>query len=176
MMTEHSVRAIVLEKSPSGEADIACSLLVGGWGKITARVVSARKITSKLSAHLEPGSIVRIRLVRRTPDSRFRLVEALAEKRTGDPGIISFLNFIGLMLPIEGGDDGLFSLAEKLINDGGKLPLGTYRRALKAMGYDPSRASCSGCGSEKIAYFNHKDIIFLCGECRKNIGHREKAD
>ena len=116
------------------------------------------------------------RLVRRTPDSRFRLVESLAENRNGNPDIISFLHFIGSMLPDQGGDDGLFPLVEKMICEGSGLPRGSYREALKLIGYDPSRAVCAGCGSVKIAYFNHRDIIFLCSECRKNIGFREKAD
>src|SRR3989344_7741215 len=62
-MFEYSTEAVVLDKEPIGESDALVFLYTPGYGKVVARAKSARKITSKLAASLEPANIVSARVL-----------------------------------------------------------------------------------------------------------------
>ena len=74
-MDEHYFQeAIVLDREPSNEIDNRFHIYAKGFGKIVARGKSTRKITSKLSGHLEPGNIVRARFIEK---NGLQVVDAL---------------------------------------------------------------------------------------------------
>lgn len=73
-MREYVSDSIVLGREPAGEGDSRVHCFSEKFGKITGRAVSARKITSKLSAHLEPGVLTRIRFVEK---KGMRIADAL---------------------------------------------------------------------------------------------------
>ena len=56
-------KALILDREPLGETDSYIHLLTAEYGKLSAKAKSLRKITSKLSSHLEPNSISLIRFV-----------------------------------------------------------------------------------------------------------------
>ncbi|MDO8574288.1 MAG: recombination protein O N-terminal domain-containing protein, partial [bacterium] len=72
--------AIVLDREPSGETDNRFSIYAKGFGKIVARGKSTRKITSKLSGHLEPGNLVKVRLIEK---NGLQVVDALKSGKLG---------------------------------------------------------------------------------------------
>ena len=83
-MEEYFTEALVLDKEPIGESDSLISLYTKELGKITARAISIRKITSKLSSHLEPLNFVDARLVHK---NRFQVVDALKTGRLNSKAI-----------------------------------------------------------------------------------------
>ena len=81
-MTEYVMDAVVLGKEPTGDYDMTVTLFTETLGKVSARATSARKITSKLAAHVEPGLLTTVRLTAkngRTNGSRFQLTDALSK-------------------------------------------------------------------------------------------------
>ena len=79
-MQEYVTDAIVLTKRASGEFDGRYSLFTKKFGKMTGRAKSSRKITSKLSGHLEPGNAVKARFIEQKGT---QIVDALKTARTG---------------------------------------------------------------------------------------------
>ncbi|MEK7212689.1 MAG: recombination protein O N-terminal domain-containing protein, partial [Patescibacteria group bacterium] len=51
-MQEYLSEAVVLDAVPNGDLDLRVHLFTKKFGKLTAKVKSARKITSKLAGHL----------------------------------------------------------------------------------------------------------------------------
>ncbi len=84
-MIDQVTEAIVLEKEYVGESDAKIHLYTKKFGKVRVRATSARKITSKLGPHLEPGMLISARLVSKNSDSsliqNFRLADALASQK-----------------------------------------------------------------------------------------------
>lgn len=84
-MFECVTKALVLEKIPMGETDGLLTLYTERLGKVSVKARSLRKITSKLSAHTEPGYLALVRLVGKNPFQKaigsFWLSDALCEKR-----------------------------------------------------------------------------------------------
>jgi len=76
-MQEYVTEAVVLDTVPSAELDVRVSLFTKKFGKLVARAKSVKKITSKLAGHLEPGNIIKIRLVEK---KGLQLVDALKER------------------------------------------------------------------------------------------------
>src|SRR3989344_7862372 len=62
-MREYFTEAVVLYKEPLYEIDERVFLYTKDLGKVVAKVTSGRRITSKLSPHLEPLNLVKVRLV-----------------------------------------------------------------------------------------------------------------
>lgn len=84
-MYEIITDAIVLDKQESGDFDALVTLYTEELGKVSARAKSSRKITSKLSAHIEPGALTTVRLIARNPfvgpKTTFQLVDGLIQKK-----------------------------------------------------------------------------------------------
>lgn len=74
-MAEYFTEALVLDKQDLGELDARVFLFTEKLGKVRAKITSARKITSKLSSHLEPLNWIKVRLVERKND--FQVADAL---------------------------------------------------------------------------------------------------
>ena len=154
-MQEYTTQAIILTKEPSGEMDVQACFLTPGAGKLTARAKSARKITSKLSAHLEPGNIIAIRLVEK---KGIQITDALSEgKLSATP---TDLYFLGELLPEGEPEPALWEelMAQKTIR---------WAEILKLLGWDPKATKCQHCHERTPEYFNIKNQELLCKICTK---------
>ena len=76
-MREYFSEAVVLHREPRGELDFSISLFTERYGKIVAKARSARKITSKNSAHLLPGKVADVRIVEQRG---IQVVDALSSR------------------------------------------------------------------------------------------------
>lgn len=155
-MQEYVSEAIVLKKLPLGDCDNRYVLFTRRFGKMAAKAKSARKITSKLAGHLEPGNAVRVRLIEK---NGLQIVDALKEARLG----ISLENL---------------SLFSDLLPDGEAEPAlwahcrtGAFgwRIILRALGWDPNYAACGACGSPDIFSFHIPSQEFFCRPCTSKL-------
>ncbi len=174
-MKECYTEALVLGVRTQGERDRVVEFYTKNLGRIEAKVMGGRKITSKLAPHLGMGSVVEARLVFK---NQFTLTDVLqkrsvirdvleadSEKRF----IFDFLKllyFLRKMTPIGLPDLNVWHRVEEV----------ALRRSadlkifLKILGHDVRLAKCDGCGGEKIRAFQFEDQVFVCGDClNKNV-------
>lgn len=149
-MQEYGGEALVLRKEPQSECDSRVSLYMKRYGKLVAKAKSARKITSKLSAHLEPGNISEIRLVEKND---LHVVDALKKNKLDiNP---RDLYLIDRILSEADPDPEFWRLLSS-----GRF---NWNRALSILGWDPKEASCS-CGLSPRAFDISKQEFF-CKNC-----------
>ena len=158
-MQEYSTEAIVLDKEPNGDLDARIVLFTKQFGKLVGKAKSARKITSKLAGHLEPGNLVQARLVEK---SGLQVVDALKKDRL--PNSPPDLYFLGRLLADAQPEPDLWD----------SLVRGTFslREALKVLGWDPDHASCATCGKGASA-FHTKNQEFFCSACAFKLPKEE---
>ena len=159
-MREYVTDAVTLRKEPVGEADVTVTLYTERLGRVLARATSARKITSRLSAHLEPLTFLAARLVEKRGSGngavRFQVVDALARGRLRcSPRVLRLLE---ATTPEGEPDAALWSL----LQSGGDVDL---RAVLRAVGFDPRHAHCDRCRNEAITHFSLPDTAYLCTSC-----------
>jgi len=160
-MNEYSTEAIVLDKEISGERDSRVWFYTKELGKVVARVVSARKITSKLAAHFEPLNIVNLRLV----DKNFLLaVDGLIisklENGTNDKvQILRALQLIKETSPERQPDQELWDLIRHNTAKAGPEEI------LRVQGFDPRLALCRDCGRPTPENFLYYSCDYLCHTC-----------
>ena len=163
IMVEHYTRAFVLAREPKGELDAALTLYTKDLGKVVAKIKSIRRITSKLSGHLVPGSLANIRIVERNGNGH-QVVDALSTYVEINLESLRFLDFVNKLTPVGVPDLHLWhELESTLIKE--TPSKNAFQRIIYLMGYDPKNAACDNCGSRQIAYFVPRDIMFLCARC-----------
>ena len=147
-MQEYLSDAVVLAREPRGDADIRLTLFTQKFGKLSAKVKSARKITSKLSPHLTEGNLAKVRVVEH---GGLQLVDALKISR------LSFspqeLRSLYEVLPDAEPDQRIWSEITS-----GNLKWNTI---LRYLGWDPAQAECVVCGN-KPKTFKIPTQEFLC--------------
>jgi recombinational DNA repair protein (RecF pathway) len=158
-MIEYFTSALVLDAEDVGELDKRVFLYTKELGKVGAKARSTRKITSKLSAYLEPFNFVKIRLIEK---NGFQVVDALNfDKVEISPENSVFLQFIKEMTFEFQPDKQLwFYLRRKKFS---------YRQVLKILGFDPDFAVCQICGRKSVAYFSKTEQTFFCRQCAFKI-------
>ena len=151
-MTEYLSEAIVLSKEPNGDLDSRVSLFTKKFGKIKAKAKSARRITSKLSAHLEPGNLIHARMIEK---NGLQVVDAL--KRSAIP--VSSPKLFAL--------DGLLAEFEPDFHLWRMLEHGPFRWAdvLAILGWDPRGAHCALCERPPVSHFDARSQTLLCEAC-----------
>ena len=77
-MSEYCTEAIVLGRRENGSQNLYADLYTKELGRVEARAISGRKITSRLSPHLDAGTLSFVRLVYK---NQFTLVDAICEER-----------------------------------------------------------------------------------------------
>lgn len=155
-MREYLSEAIILDKTPNGDMDIRFSIFTKKFGMLRAKAKSARKITSKLAPHLEPGNVVQVRLVEQ---KGLQVVDAL---KRGTIGVsTSTLHFLNELLP-EGEPEKM--LWNALISD--KF---SWEEALAILGWDPRGASCAKCSAATPSIFDIRGQEFFCRACGANL-------
>lgn len=178
-MTEYFTEAIVLDRKESGEADGLLILYTQDLGKITAKAKSLRKITSKLSGHLQPLNLVKVRLIEK---NGFQAVDALSINGRGfkkETAIFAkflrILDFIREMTFELHPDYRLWTAMKKLFSHDGGQNIEEkiiYRGLLKILGFDPQFAECALCRKKEAKFFLKEDHLFFCGDC----GWKNKED
>lgn len=166
-MREYVTEAIVLEKEPAGETDAFLSLFTEKLGRISARATSARKITSKLAAHLEPMVRAAVRLVEKRPTRNgwtgFQVADALrAERLRLDPRA---LRLLGVCVPEGEPNFALWELFRRGVP--------TTRAILAALGFDPRHAACAACGVPHPDRFFLVRAEYFCAECSRKAAPGE---
>lgn len=161
-MIEHFTEGIVLDRNPRGEFDGSVTIYTKDLGKVTAFTKSSRKITSKVSGHLMPGNIVRLRIVE---NKSTQAVDALSEKPKCDMReMLPFLYFINEIVPHGEEDLNLWHLISGIVDKCHFEPE-TYRYMLGILGFGVEDAVCGNCRANEIAHFSMPDIMFLCTDC-----------
>ena len=166
-MLEYKTEAVVLDKEEMGEYDSRVFFYTKELGKVSAKATSARKITSKLSAHLEPLNLIKLRLVHK---NNFMITDALVIdnftnwRQSANLGqVLEMLNFVKEMT-FEGQDDYQLWTTLKSVLYSSTI---SYISLLKVFGFDPQFALCESC-QNKPNYFFAKDFIFYCKNCLDN--------
>ena len=158
-MQEYFSDAIVLDRLANGDLDSRVVFFTKEFGKLVAKAKSARKITSKLSSHLEPGTLIQVRLVEK---NGLQVADALKTSRLSIPPRDLFV--AGELLAEAEPEPGLWELFI-----GGKF---SWWQALQVLGWDPDFASCSGC-SGTTALFHIKTQEFFCAACASKLPKEE---
>lgn len=155
-MNEYVSEAIVLSKEPQGELDERVSVFTKHSGKFTAKVKSSRRITSKLSPHLEPGNRIRVRMVEK---SNLQVVDALKSDRLSPPP--HFFYLLSRVLPEGEPEKELWRLLSEE-NYG-------WRAILAVLGWDPKEGCCESCGKAEPVSFHIMSQNFFCRDCDPNM-------
>lgn len=184
-MLEHYTEAFVFNNKTSKEIDAVVSLYTRDFGKVIAKVKSARKITSKLNGHLQPLNFVNARLIEKNflLDGRqgFQIVDALSVdgayfKKSFEESekLLNIAEFINEMTFELHQDLRLWQAIKKIfsVDLAGLEEKIIYRGLLKILGFDPEHASCVAylptgkvCGNSQTDYFSKIEHIFLCAGC-----------
>ncbi len=144
-MQEYVTDAIVLKKEPLRDFDARYWFFTKKFGKLKGKATSARKITSKLAGHLEPGTLVKVRFVERNGanGNGAQIADALKVQALGLP--LAGLHQLNSILPDGEPDAALWS--ELMGSARGAHGGLSWPRVLAVLGWDPQDAICEGCGA-----------------------------
>lgn len=160
-MREHITEAIVLDREGIGEADSRLVLYTEKFGRVFARATSARKIVSKLSAHLEPLTRLTVRLVEKRAafgnGPRFQVTDAVTRGRLAVP--LQLLRVVRELTPEGEGDPALWHALTHSAE-----PV-SFVAVLAALGFDPRHAACAECDEKNPAYFSLVNCRYVCRAC-----------
>lgn len=168
-MQELYTKAFVLDKIPIGESDELITLYTKEYGKIRARAKSIRKITSKVSAHIQPLAFTYIRFMRRTgAHESFFVLDAIREpgqreleKKTVRSRVAQLLQE---MTHEWEKDDALWKFLEN-IKDTTQNEPEIQKKLLEILGFNASHAHCALCGNIPVFTFVVQSQVFLCMSC-----------
>ena len=151
-MLEYVSEAVVLDREENGDLDVVVFIFTKKFGKLRAKAKSARKITSKLASHLEPGNLSQVRLVEK---NGFQITDALKQTRLGvAPPDLYFLN---QLLPEAESDPLLWgALMREKFN---------WQAILRILGWDPALGVCEVCRKGAPEFFHLKKLDFVCERC-----------
>jgi len=174
MRGEYITEAIVLGTKPYHDLDKVVDFYTKDLGRVEGRVISARKILSKFSPHLNLPNLVKVRLVKK---GNFTVTDVVTEDcfdrlRKNTKAFRYFLELFFLLralLPVGSPDLRLWHYLVKSLNKG----LVDFRIFLKILGYDPIHAQCEICGDKKTAFFYIGDQSFLCNKCSVKFPEKE---
>lgn len=175
--------ALVLEKTPWKDEDFHVTLYTKALGKVMARATSARKMTSKLNAHLEPLCVVVVRLMQKSAEHNavYQLGDALARetiagRKRNDVYAqegLSLLAYVNQLTPFEESDDSLWQFLHAYMSSDAPLP--AYKKILlNILGFDATFASCRICAGAP-SWFNGGDDAFYCDRCINRVEKENKS-
>jgi len=184
--------AFALKKQPWKDYGGLYVFYTKSMGKVHAVAQSSRKITSKLSAHLEPFGPTSLSLVRRnswfriTSARRIRVFENMFSSGDALNSYAESLKIIDDMTRVGHPDLNLFSLLEEyflaLENFTGlhqSLKSIFILRLLSVLGYCPELNSCVQCKratGATSAIFSFEKGGFLCRLCEKHGTGKELGE
>lgn len=158
-MQEYVSLAVVLNKEDRGDLDNTVSLFTKHYGKVRGKTKSTKKITSKLSGHLEPGNVIRVRFVEK---GGLQIVDALKEEKiTASARDLYYLD------QILGEGEPDFHVWTALLRQNFD-----WKGVLRILGWDPAETNCFSCAGETRA-FHTKNQEFFCENCALKLGGNE---
>ena len=159
-MVEYFTKAIVLGKEDVRDHDSRVFLYCQNLGKISAKATSLRKITSKLAAHMEPGTIAEVRLINK---NSFQLADAVKiAALPKNPKTVRVLEIVKELSADSQFDQNLWNYFFS-----GEL---TSEKALEILGYAIDFASCHNCGSKNPTRFLLNELAYHCESCFVQFG------
>ena len=165
-MSEVVLEAIVLGSETRGEYDRLVHAYTRELGRVEARVVSGRKIRSRLFPHLMPGSRIFLRLAHK---HQYTVTDALTEElvlfEAESPYFhIRFPRILALVralthpyFPDPRFWHALLSVMQTKNTD--------ISFMLRLLGYDMSHARCGLCEEKNLFAFSLSDHAFTCSFC-----------
>jgi DNA repair protein RecO (recombination protein O) len=159
-MREYIDEAIILNKRESGHLDSRYSIFTRRFGKMVAKAKSARKTTSKLAGHLEPGSVADVRLIEM---HGLQVVDALKNDSvfSGQAASLADLYLLDRLLAEAEPEPFIWALARR-----GQF---LWPEILRTLGWDPAEAVCSVCGVSPVAGFWMPRQDFFCKKCSMRL-------
>ena len=154
-MREYSTDAVVLGVGERNGYDRFVDLYTEEIGRVRARVVAGRKITSKLSPHLSLGNFISSRLVYK---NQFTLADALVQRVFSGSDILGGLSLVNSLAPVMFPDLQIWDLLRQGLYNGRC----DHKVFLSAFGYDATYSSCDLCGANEVKLFFLPDQMFLC--------------
>ncbi len=175
-MFEITTDALVIDREELGEQDSRVFLYTKELGGVMARGTSMRKITSKLSAHLEPLRFARVRLLQRGrgDSGSFQIADAVTMDNCREWHKKPEALRIGLKLTRLFKEAGFRGDADRMLWEEifnmftapPEEPFNKYgARFLTAIGFDPRGAACIRCGAARPKLFSINDLGFICEVC-----------
>ncbi|MFA6407603.1 MAG: recombination protein O N-terminal domain-containing protein [Candidatus Paceibacterota bacterium] len=169
-MKELVSEAIVLGREPSRGSDRTVALLTKEVGYIHARAVGGLKILSKFAPHLDPGSLVEVRLAKK---NGYTLTDVLTKDRfdviRGDTQqlgkALRVLFFIQYFFPENVSDARLWGSLLGAF-ESGKIQISDF---LIHAGYDIRHATCTMCGARKVDFITIDTHEFICLLCSTKL-------
>ena len=163
-MKEFLTEALVLDVEDFAEFDKVISLYTKELGRVSAKARGARKITSKLTGHLQSLDFTRVRLV---GENNFQITDALAfKKMERTPESLAAVRFLKEMTFELQPDSDLWNLLKK----NKKF---SNNDLLSVLGFDPEFSECGACSAKKPEFFSKTEQVFLCKRCSLKIPKNE---
>ncbi len=170
-MKEFYTKAIVLSKNNIGESDALIRLFTENYGKVSVKARSMRKITSKLSAHFEPMSFVKVRFVPRSNGNNgFVLLDGVIDdfsdenKTTKNYNLIPIINFIDRYTFDLQKDEKVWHFLREVFSGSYNIQEASYI-LLSVLGFSPENSNCFLCKEKDVESFNIEFNNFLCKNC-----------
>ena len=177
-------RAIVLDRTKLGEADLVLTLLCSDGSQRRAVAKGARRPGGRLAARVELFSETDLLLARgRTLDvvGEAALVEPHARLR-GDLGRVAVASAVAETARLtcfeDAPDPFLYPVCSRALRaceearDGAGLDLVVAAYAMKALahgGWRPELTRCCACGDEGVAFFSASAGGLLCASCAREV-------
>ena len=178
-MQELYSRALVLDRRENNELDALLDVFTQEYGKVRVRAKGMRKITSKLSAHFQPLSFVKMRFIaRQNGTETFVLLdgvddEMFARHRTRERydllPIITFLNAHAFVLEK---DERLWHVLTKVFSARYAVH-DVARVVLSLLGFDSRQAACAVCKKTGELAFHTRQEEFFCPACSSKFTKNE---
>ena len=190
-MSTYKTTAIIIKNRDFGEADRLLTLYTRDFGKIAAKAIGVRKVTSKLSGHLDLLNLTEIILAKgRSIDTVIGAVTKksfLALKKDLKKVSLAycFLEFIEKLTPEKEKHEELFDLLKVSLSMLEKIGKSNERELLKAifefklldeLGHRPVLKNCILCKKEPEngMYFDFEKGGIVCRRCKDaNSGAKE---
>ncbi len=153
-MREYVCEALVLSREGAGEVDSHINLLTHEYGKVSARARSARKISSRLSAHLEPGTLSLVRLVEK---KGIQITDALLIRKLNLDQLA--LHQLETLLATGEPEETVWTA----LTTAKTMP---WQSILASLGWEDTHATCFSCGQATPDGFFIPHLAFLCVQCR----------
>lgn len=176
VMIEIITEAIVLDKEDLGEQDSRVFLYTKELGKVIAKATSARRITSKLAAHLEPLNHAEVRLISKSDflDGKgFQVADAVLTDNSGElksnPELLSrasaVFSLIKKSIPEAVPEPELWNFLEAIRNC---KAVPAVAEALALLGFNVQFSACELCDRFQPEYFFPVNNFFVCRGCKMN--------
>lgn len=166
-MREYVTDALMLASTSQDRGSRRAELFTRELGRIVAHAAGGGKILSKFAPHLDPLSLVTVRLAH---VHRYTVTDALVrdrftavrERSVRLGAILELFSLVRQLTRTEEPDPRLFQYLLGVCRGGSLHP----HLFLDLLGHNPNGANCFSCGGKHIASFSLAEQVFWCAPCR----------